>query len=313
MKTKHTLIAFAALATPLFADDAAELAKKLSNPVASLISVPFQFNYDERIGPLDQGYRFTLNVQPVIPIALNQDWNLIIRTIVPVISQHDVFYRGEPKFPGIPNDTLKQIPPSLRGQAEHAARKAFDRAVKQNPHDRSQDGLGDIVQSFFFSPAKPVGGWILAVGPVMLYPSASDDLLGGQKWGTGFTALALKQQAGWTYGVLANHIWSVEGESTRADISTTFVQPFVSYTTKKQTTFGLNAESTYDWNNSQWTVPMNATVSQLVKIGGMPVQLSFGGRYYVEGPSGAPEWGLRAGVTLLFPTGSKPADSGLKK
>ncbi len=289
---KNTILALAltTFATPLLAqDDAAELAKKLSNPVASLISVPFQLNYDERIGPLDEGYRFTLNVQPVIPIALNQDWNLIIRTIVPFISQHDVFYSGEPKFPGIPGGTLKQ-----------------------RPQDRSQDGLGDIVQSFFFSPAKPVGGWILAAGPVMLYPSASNDLLGGEKWGAGLTALALKQQDGWTYGVLANHIWSVEGESTRPDISTTFVQPFVSYTTKKQTTFGLNAESTYDWNNSQWTVPMNATVSQLVKVGGMPVQFSIGGRYYAEGPSGAPEWGLRCGVTLLFPTGGK-REAGLKK
>lgn len=289
---KNTILALAltTFATPLLAeDDAAELAKKLSNPVASLISVPFQLNYDERIGPLDEGYRFTLNVQPVIPIALNQDWNLIIRTIVPFISQRDVFYSGEPKVPGIPGGTLKQ-----------------------RPQDRSQDGMGDIVQSFFFSPAKPVGGWILAAGPVMLYPSASNDLLGAEKWGAGLTALALKQKDGWTYGVLANHIWSVEGESTRPDISTTFVQPFVSYTTKKQTTIGLNAESTYDWNNSQWTVPMNATVSQLVKIGGMPVQFTIGGRYYAEGPSGSPEWGLRCGVTLLFPTGGKP-EAGLRK
>lgn len=64
-------------AEPAAGADAGDLAKKLSNPVASLISVPFQFNYDEGFGPNDAG-RTTLNVQPVIPMSLNEDWNLIV-------------------------------------------------------------------------------------------------------------------------------------------------------------------------------------------------------------------------------------------
>ena len=67
-----------------------QLAKQLSNPVAALISVPFQANEDFNIGPAN-GYRFTLNIQPVIPISISKDWNLILRTILPVISQTDVF------------------------------------------------------------------------------------------------------------------------------------------------------------------------------------------------------------------------------
>lgn len=66
-----------------------ELTKKLQNPVADLVSVPFQANYDESFGPRDAG-RFTLNVQPVIPIGLNEDWNLISRTILPVVQQDSV-------------------------------------------------------------------------------------------------------------------------------------------------------------------------------------------------------------------------------
>ena len=255
-------------------DEAAELAKQLQNPVASLISVPFQANWDFGIGPND-ATRFTLNIQPVIPISLNDDVNLIIRTILPVID-------AESPAPGI---------------ADAA-------------------GLGDTVQSFFFSPKAPTaGGWILGAGPVFLWPTATDNQLGSEKWGAGPTALALKQTNGWTYGVLANHLWSYAGADDRSEVSATFVQPFLSFTTKTHTTIGLNSESSYDWTNDQWSVPLNLTLGQLFKVGGIPMQFTIGARYYVEGPEGGPEWGLRAVFTLLFPTAKKAplaAQSGSK-
>jgi hypothetical protein len=162
-------------------------------------------------------------------------------------------------------------------------------------------GLGDIVQSFFFSPVDPVNGWIVGAGPAFLYPSASDALLGSEQWGVGPTAVALKQDGPWTWGALVNHLSSFAGDEARADINATFLQPFVSYITPSKTTYTLNSESTYDWERDQWLVPLNAVVSQLVAIGDQPVQLSLGARYYAEGPDGGPEWGLRAAVTLLFP------------
>jgi hypothetical protein len=237
----------------------------LQNPVASLISVPFQNNFEFNLGPNDDGFRYTLNFQPVIPISISRDFNLIIRTIVPIIAQDDV-------IPGT-----------------------------------SQGGLGDIVQSFFFSPKEPVAGWIVALGPVFLWPSATDDLLGSEKWGLGPTGLLLQQKSGWTYGLLFNHIWDYTGDSHRTYVSSTFLQPFISYTTKANTTFGVNTESTYDWNAEQWTVPINFQVSQLTKIGTMPIQFTLGAKVYAEGPTGAPEWGIRFVVTPLFPTGKKPA------
>jgi len=240
-------------------DDAAELAKKLQNPVASLISVPMQSNWDFGIGSAN-AMRYTLNVQPVIPFSLNEEWNLITRTIIPVIHAESPVAGGD-----------------------------------------SAGGLGDIVQSFFFSPKEPVGGWILAAGPVALWPTATDGALGAGKWGAGPTVLALRQEHGWTYGLLANHLWSYAGQSDRAEVNATFLQPFVSYTTKKQTTFGINTESTYDWQNSQWTVPINLAVSQLLKLGGQPMQFQLGGRVYAERPDGGPDWGLRFTVTFLFP------------
>jgi hypothetical protein len=102
----------------------------------------------------------------------------------------------------------------------------------------------------------------------------------------------VKQTGGWTYGVLANHLWSFAGNEDRRSVNATYVQPFIAYSTKSNMTFSVNAESTYDWNESQWLVPVNLTVAQLVRIGSVPVQFQVGARYYAEGPSGAPEWGI---------------------
>ena len=242
-------------------ESSADLAKKLSNPVASMISVPFQFNYDRGFGPED-GNRETLNIQPVVPISLNDDWNLISRTIMPVIWQDDI-----------------------AGPSGH------------------QFGLGDITQSLFFSPKQPgPGGLIWGLGPVFLIPTATDDLTGSGKWGAGPTGVALKLDGPWTYGLLANHIWSFAGQDDRTDVNSTFLQPFLSYTTHDAWTFTLNTESTYDWEGDQWSVPVNVMVGKLVKFDRQPVSFTAGLRYWADAPENGPEGlGFRFVVTFLFP------------
>jgi hypothetical protein len=113
--------------------------------------------------------------------------------------------------------------------------------------------------------------------------------------------LALRQDKGWTYGGLVNHIWGVTGSDDHPDVNATFLQPFLSYTWPTATTLTLNTETTYDWTGDQWTVPVNVILSQVVKLGEQPVQLFIGGRYYAETPVDGQEWGIRFGVTLLFP------------
>jgi len=75
-------------------DASAELAQKLQNPIADIIILPIQYNYDMDIGPNDDGSRHLTNIQPVYPFRLNEDWNLISRTIIPVIDQEDVPMKG---------------------------------------------------------------------------------------------------------------------------------------------------------------------------------------------------------------------------
>ena len=160
-------------------------------------------------------------------------------------------------------------------------------------------GLGDTVQSFFFSPKSSDPIW--GVGPAFLIPTATDDVLGGDQWGIGPTAVALKQQGPWTYGALSNHLWDFTGDNDRPGVNATFIQPFVSYITATKTTFTLNSESTYDWRGNEWNAPLNFVVSQLLKVGDQPLQIFAGARYYLDTPDGGPDWGLRFGLTFLFP------------
>ncbi len=113
-----------------------------------------------------------------------------------------------------------------------------------------------------FSPkALSKRGWTWGLGPVWLLPTATDDALGSEKFGIGPTGVALKQKGSWTYGLLANHIWSVVGDDDRADIRSTLIQPFLACLTSTHTTFSLNTESTYDWENEEWSVPINFSVA----------------------------------------------------
>ncbi len=257
-------IAFAAfvLASPAAADETAALAEQLANPIANLISVPFQYNYDCCIGELDAEYS-KLNIQPVIPVSVSEDWNLITRTIMPVMD-------FQAAFPGLD----------------------------------SEFGLGDTLQSFFLSPKSTKSGIIWGVGPAFLWPTATERALGTGKLGVGPTAVILKQQSGWTYGALANQVWSyadASGGEFMPEVNQAYLQPFITYTWKDSTSLTFDMEATFDWEAGENSIPLNLVVSRIYHLGHQPVQLGVGGRAYLDGPDGGPDWGMRAVATFLFP------------
>ena len=241
--------------------EADKLAKQLQNPIANLISVPFQANTDFGIGSAD-GTRFTMNIQPVIPVSISSEWNLITRVILPIISQTDVY--GE---------------------------------------SGNQTGLGDAVVSGFFSPKAPTsGGLIWGVGPVLLVPTGTDNLLGTGKFGVGPTAVALKQVGTFTVGALVNHVWSVAGASDRVDVNNTFLQPFISKNFKGGYSLSLNTELTQSWDHDSTNGTINMFGAKVLKIGKQPAQIAVGPRI-PYGNGNTAEWGFRAQFILMFPKG----------
>src|SRR5262245_44535795 len=252
-------------------ESGAELAKKLNNPISDLVSVPFQFNWENGIGSPDRT-RFILNIQPVMPFALNDKTNLIVRIVAPIVSQ----------------------PPLLTSRF--------------GPSGFGTSGVGDPLVSFFISPAKGKITW--GVGPAISLPSTNDPTLGSQKWAAGPTVVALRQQSGWTVGILANQIWSFAGPPDRPSVNQMFLQPFVAYTTANLWTLAINSETTANWeadSPNRWNTPVNFMLSKLTTFGTFPASYQIGWGYFFASPDDAfgATWKIRGTVTILLPKKKK--------
>ena len=245
-----------------------DLQKATQNPVSSLISVPLQNNTNFGVNP---GYRNqdVLNIQPVIPIGISKDWNLLVRWITPII------YQPVPNAPGTP--------------------------------ETGEYGLGDMQPTFFITPKKP-GKLIWGVGPIFQLPTATNTYLGQGKLGIGPSIVALTQPGHWTLGGLANNVWSVAGSGSRPDVNQFLTQCFINYNLQKGWFIGMAPIITANWEASHgnvWTVPFGGGIGRVTKFGAQPVSLL--AQFYGNAvhPANAPSWTMRLQISFLFPKLSK--------
>jgi hypothetical protein len=261
-------------ATPAAGANAEELRNEAQNPVASLISVPFQDNWNFNIGSADR-MQNALNIQPVVPFSVSKDWNLIVRWITPIVYQPIQV----PQPPGPPLETSGVY------------------------------GMGDMNPTFFLVPKKSKIIW--GIGPAFVLPTATNTTYLGQgKLSIGPSVVALVQPPHWTIGFLANNVWSVAGHSNsdKPAVNQFLLQYFVNYNMKKGWYLTSAPIITANWratSGNVWTVPFGGGVGRIMKLGFQPVNISaqvYGNAVY---PPGTSPWGLRLQFVLLFPRLSK--------
>jgi hypothetical protein len=249
-----------------------DLAKAAQNPIANLISLPLQNNTNFNVGPRERTQN-VLNVQPVWPISINEKWNVITRTIVPVTWVSSGQYEGDASIP--------------------------------SPVDQDRIfGLGDSTFTAFFSP-KDSGKLTWGVGPVVLLPTSTDDALGTGEWGAGLSAVVLGMPGHWVVGSLFSNVWSATSDDgTRVNLFTW--QYFINYNIPDgnglylTTAPIINANWEADSDN-RWTVPFGGGVGKIFKIGKQPVNGQASAYYNVEKPRFGADWQLRLQLQFLFP------------
>lgn len=256
-----SLIAPFADVQPTRAQESPDIAKQAQNPIASLISVPFENDFNPHTG-VNKEDSYVMEMKPVIPIRLSSDWTLITRTIIPVIQVPDL-------APGVSGTT----------------------------------GLGDIQESLFLSPAK-AGPVIWGAGPVISFPSATENILGTKKLSLGPTIVVLRIQGHWLFGSLVQNLFSVAGPSARPDVNQMLLQPFVNYNLPHKWYLTSSPIITADWevrSSERWVVPVGGGVGKIVHFGKLPVNAYTQVFRNVQRPDGTSSWSLRFQMQFLFP------------
>ena len=164
-------------------------------------------------------------------------------------------------------------------------------------------GLGDIQYQGYLSPAKP-GKVVWGVGPVLSFPTASDEVLGTEQWSAGPGAVVLTIRGPWVIGALINNIWSFAGDDDRADVNQGLLQYFINFnfpgglylTTAPIITANWEADS-----DNMWTVPFGGGIGKILRIGKLPINTQVAAYYNVEHPDNGPEWQARFQFQFLFP------------
>jgi hypothetical protein len=245
------------------------IVKISQNPVGNITVFPFQNNINYGYGPYTR-LQYNLNVQPVFPIMLSQNWTLVARTIIPVLNQPS------------------SAPPTV---------------CASNFGCPSTFGLSDVQEQLFFGPKTNPGQVIWAAGPIFQFPSATPNTLGSAKWAAGPNVVVLVMPGKWVIGALTSQLWSFAGPSNRAPVSSFLLQPFVNYNLKEGWALSTAPVITSNWTaaENKWAVPLGGGVAKTFKDGGQLMQISVQYYTWVTRPLANPQTDLKITWSLLWP------------
>jgi hypothetical protein len=242
--------------------DSVDIAKKLANPIANMISVPLQYEFSRGLGRNQGGSEQTLLLQPVMPFNLGGGDTFIVRPIIAGAREISV---------------------------QNAAGQSF-----------SGYGIANVTLESFYAP-NTNSSWIWGIGPYAVTPSGNSGKFGSQQTGAGVTAVVLNRDGPWTYGALAYQSWNVGGNPAFGTQNNLFGEPFVSYTNKDAWTFTAQMQAQYNYDAHRTSNPLYAGISKLEVFDGVPVSFSAGPISYLSNTPGGPSgWGGRATVTLVI-------------
>jgi hypothetical protein len=250
-----------------------DVSKELTNPVSSLWSISFQQNnYLLDMGPgKESHWNSNLNFQPVLPVSLTGNWNLITRPVI----------------------TL------------------FNSVPHPDPHNFQEiertTGFGDTVLMEMFSPSpKLVGNWLLGLGPTFVFPTGSSDFTGQGKWQVGPAAVVGYLSKKWILGAFVQNWTSFAGSDNRPDTNQMNLQPIASYFLPDGWSIGYSGNILANWKAEKagdtWTVPLGLGINKVLKLGKLPVKVGLAGQYMLHHPDfGAQKWNIQLSVTPVIP------------
>ena len=242
--------------------------RKINNPVTSIWSLQFEFNNVSLEGAKGGGWLGWANnlyFQPVLPVSLTKDWNLITRPVM----------------------TLYQSVPQPVATGGIARTTAF----------------GDMILAQVFSPAH-TDPWIFGAGPTWIFPTAGSNLTGQGKWQVGPAAGAGYITNEFMIAALVQQWWSFAGDATRRDTSQMNILPLIYKYFGEGWSVGYSGNILADWkapSRDVWTVPIGLSLGKIVQFGKLPVQIRIGGQYFAVRPEGGPEWNIQLQVTPVIP------------
>jgi hypothetical protein len=258
-----TSMLLVAIIAPCFAEETVfrKLARKMQNPVSDRISFSLENNFQFGVG-LNDDFQNLLRVKSLYSFNIGKDFNLINRTILPLIDQPEL-------TPGVDDEF----------------------------------GLGDINTTFFLMP-RTFKNFIWGIGPIISLPTATDEVLGTEKWGLGPSAAVVSTPGRWVYGAVVNNIWSVAGDSNRKDVNAMALQPFIYYNFPSRWYVVTSPIIRAVWKaerDERWVVPIGGGVGKVFKVGNQSMNAFVQGFYNIEKPNLVADWSLQLQIQFLYP------------